>query len=82
MLRRASNQRAMLQLLEAESRAKILPEEGQGREKDIAEGSLGQKAKGNGHLGNQVSGGPTTGLLGKGGSNGQVGSRYAAVEAK
>ena len=81
MLRRASNQRAALQLLEAESRARILPEEGLGRERALGS-DRGQKAKGDGHLGTQMPGGPTRGLLGKGGSNGQVGSKYAAVEAK
>ena len=42
---------------------------GAGKGKGIVGSSRGQKAKGNGHLGNQMSGGPTTGLLGKGGSN-------------
>ena len=37
--------------------------------------SLGQKAEGNVHLGNRMSGGTTTGLLGKGGRNGQMGSK-------
>ena len=37
MLRRASSQRAMLQLLEAEWRARILPQEWQGRERVLRE---------------------------------------------
>ena len=48
----------------------------------IVGSSLGQKAEGNVHLGNQMSGGTSTGLLGKGGRIGQMGSRDYAVEAK
>ena len=55
---------------------------GTGKRKGIVGSSLGQKATGNGHLGKQLSGGSTTGLLAKGGINGQVGSRCDAVEAK
>ena len=55
---------------------------GTGKGQGNVANSLGQKAQGNGHLRNQMSGGSTTGLLGKGELNGQVGSRGYAVEAK
>ena len=82
MPRRASNRRATLRLSEAESRARIPPEEGQRRETGTVGSGRGQTAKRNGQLGSQVSGRPTTGTRGKGGSNGQRGSGYAAVQAE
>ena len=81
MLRRAANQCAMLHLLKAESRAKILPEEGQGRERVLWEAAGAKRQREMDTLGSQVSRSPTPGLPGRGGSNGQVGGGYAAVEA-
>ena len=79
MLRPASIQQATLQLLEAESRARILPE---GRERVLGEAAGAKRQREMDTLGSQVSRSPTTGLPGRGGSNGQVGGGYAALEAE
>ena len=53
-----------------------------GKGKGLVGGSLGQKAEGDVHLGNQVLDDPAISLLGNSRSNGQMGNGYAAVEAK
>ena len=78
MLRRASNRRAMLQLLEADTRAEILPEEGQGRERIFWEAAWANRQREMDIWETRCR----VALLGKGGRNGQVGSRSDAVEAR
>ena len=45
ILRLASNQRAMLQLWEAESCARVLPEEGQGTERVVREAAAAKRQR-------------------------------------